>query len=98
MIRERAYGENFDETVAYKNGDFAANELAILQERSKEFFGEGKRWFDLVRLQDASHKSLAYSAAASYNGNPIITNQPILWPIDTGVLSGDKLIEQTPGY
>lgn len=98
MIRERAYGENFDETVAYKNGDFAANELAILQERTKEFFGEGKRWFDLVRLQDASHKSLAYSAAASYNGTPIITNQPILWPIDTGVLSGDKLIEQTPGY
>lgn len=96
QIRKRAYGENYP---VYANGSYADNELTILQERTKEFIGEGKRWFDVVRLQDANKQPLVYSAAASYTGTPILTTaKPILWPIDTGVLSGDALIEQTPGY
>ncbi len=50
-IRERAYGENWDETVyGYKAGSFSDNEIAILQEKTKEFFQEGQRWWDLRRL------------------------------------------------
>lgn len=51
MLRERAYGDNWDEaTYGYTPGDFKTNEVAILQESDKEFFLEGRRWFDLRRL------------------------------------------------
>lgn len=51
LIRQRAYGENWDASVyGYKAGDFAQNEIAILQEKTKEFFQEGQRWWDLRRL------------------------------------------------
>lgn len=50
-IRERAYGDNWDEaTYGYTAGSFADNEVAILQEKTKEFFQEGQRWWDLRRL------------------------------------------------
>lgn len=61
-IRERAYGSNWDVTkYGYTAGDFKANEIAILQESAKEFFQEGKRWWDLRRMtavkggQDSDH-------------------------------------------
>ncbi len=51
MIRKRAYGDNWNEaTDAYVAGDFKDNEIAILQEKAKEFFQEGQRWWDLRRL------------------------------------------------
>ncbi len=51
LIRERAYGDNWDAaTYGYKAGSFADNEIAILQEKTKEFFQEGQRWWDLRRL------------------------------------------------
>jgi hypothetical protein len=51
LIRQRAYGDNWDETkYGYKAGTFADNESAILHEKDKEFIMEGTRWFDLVRL------------------------------------------------
>lgn len=51
MLRERAYGDNWDESsYGYTPGDFKTNEVAILQESDKEFFLEGRRWFDLRRL------------------------------------------------
>ncbi|MBD5244046.1 MAG: RagB/SusD family nutrient uptake outer membrane protein [Barnesiella sp.] len=51
LIRERAYGDNWNEaTYGYKAGSFADNEIAILQEKTKEFFQEGQRWWDLRRL------------------------------------------------
>lgn len=51
LVRQRAYGENWDEaTYGYKAGDFRANEVAILKEKTKEFLMEGQRWWDLRRL------------------------------------------------
>lgn len=50
-IRKRAYGDNWDETkYGYTAGSFLENEVAILQESAKEFFQEGKRWWDLRRM------------------------------------------------
>ncbi len=104
QIRKRAYGSAYDATThAYTNGDFATNELAILKERDKEFVAEGKRWFDIRRMQDASGNPLVFSAAASYGSTTSILNQAteahkLLWPVDTEVLSRDKLVTQTPGY
>lgn len=51
MVRARAYGDAWDESVyGLKAGSFAENETAILQERAKEFFQEGDRWWSLRRM------------------------------------------------
>ena len=104
QIRQRAYGANYP---AFINGSFAENEKAILAERDKEFVNEGTRWFDLIRMQDASKKSLVFSAEVNYPNvfggtpQPVLTSDKaymILWPIDVGVLNGDPEIKQNPGY
>ena len=98
QIRERAYGPSYTE---YTAGTFAENELAILKERDKEFVAEGTRWFDLVRMQDASKQPLVFSAEASYTGSAVLKSSEVyklLWPIDKDVLAEDHLIAQTYGY
>lgn len=50
-VRARAYGNNWDESkYGYVAGSFAENETAILQERAKELFQEGDRWWSLRRM------------------------------------------------
>ena len=107
QVRQRAYGSNYSPAVAYTNGTFADNELAILKERDKEFVAESKRWFDVRRLQDASGKPLAFSRAASYGQvagvvEPILNEateaHKLLWPIDVDIMSRDETVTQTPGY
>lgn len=102
-IRERAYGPNYIVSVhGYKHRSFAENELAILKERDKEFVYEGKRWFDLLRLQDASKKPLAFSADVNYdNSVPVIKPgeaYKLLWPIDVNTLNNDPELVNNPGY
>ena len=104
QIRERAYGSDYP---VYADGGFAANELAILKERDKEFVAEGSRWFDLIRMQDASKKPLAFSAEAAYpvtyggTATAVLSSGSdylLLWPVDVTVLTNDTEIEQTVGY
>ena len=81
--------------------------MAILKERDKEFVAESKRWFDVLRLQDAAGKPLVFSKEANY-GKIANTVQPILneateaykvlWPINKDVMNRDKDVAQTPGY
>lgn len=101
QVRERAYGEKYA-GHEYVNSTFEANELAILHERDKEFVWEGKRWFDVVRLSDASHNSLVFSATANYPAtSPLISTgekHKLLWPIDINTKNINPLLEQTPGY
>ena len=90
------------------NGDYAANELAILKERDKEFVAEGTRWFDVLRMHDANKKPLVFSTAAAYPDElggealPILkadTEQhKLLWSIDKAVLNADPKLTQTWGY
>ena len=100
-VRERAYGSNY-EANKYTEGNYAENELAILQERDKEFVWEGKRWFDVVRMHDANGKSLAFSATANYpSDKPLLDpseEYKLLWPIDVNIMSVNPLLKQTPGY
>ena len=49
-VRERAYGSAYAANK-YPRGSETAEE-AILEERSKEFVGEGKRWYDIRRMKD----------------------------------------------
>ena len=108
-VRERAYGENWNDDLKYvDNGDYAANELAILKERDKEFVCEGTRWFDVIRMHDANKKPLVFSTAAAYpeelggEAAPILkadTEQhKLLWSIDKTVLNADPKLTQTWGY
>jgi hypothetical protein len=99
-VRKRAYGGS---APAFTNGSFEANELAIFYERTKEFVSEGKRWFDLIRMQDASGKPLVFRKDLNLVGvldNVDGQKHKILWPIDLGTLTADpKLIgNQNPGY
>ena len=102
-IRRRAYGKSYDVSIhAYQNSSFAENELAILQERDKEFVFEGKRWFDLVRLQGENWKPLAFSPMANYGETSSLISEKnaymLLWPIDTNTLKKDPQLINNPGY
>ncbi len=96
-IRERAYGDNWDVAkFGYKAGSFAQNEVAILQEKTKEFFQEGQRWWDLRRMtivkggSDADHLIFRPEGCIGYGldlaSHPdwyeirTIGNDPADWP------------------
>ena len=68
---------------------------------------EGCRWFDVVRMHDASHNPLVFSATAAYpsimggTATPILSSSEshkLLWPVNTAVLAGDPNLKQTVGY
>lgn len=80
----------------------------ILAERSREFYGEGYRWFDLVRTQTWAELSSSYQIGGSNYGDhtpETVTRdiQPYLYlrPIPQGQLDrmeGDIASFQNPGY
>ena len=54
----------------------------ILEERSREFFGEGYRWYDLVRTQTWKTKAKTYSIAGNPH-DPSNLNDPLLHTVRT---------------
>lgn len=68
--------------------DKEAAEQAILDERKLEFVAEGKYWYDARRMLGGKH------ALSQVGGNEL----KLLWPIDSDVLSKDKLVTQNKGY
>lgn len=83
----------------------------LLAERSREYYGEGYRWYDLVRTQEWTKLSSSYSICGSSYGNhtPTTTSRTIqsyyyLRPIPQGeidalqVSAAEKAAYQNPGY
>ncbi|PIB38262.1 RagB/SusD family nutrient uptake outer membrane protein [Maribacter sp. 4G9] len=91
-IRERAFGENYVEaTHGFTNGSQVDNANAILDERYKEFVGEGKRWWDLRRAGD----SFVIDNVSFLNPGDEFK---LLLPITTDMIGRNPALVQTPGY
>jgi hypothetical protein len=83
----------------------------ILAERSREYYGEGYRWFDLVRTQKWNELAGSYQICGTGYGDrtPITVTRTIepkhyLRPIPSGQIDGmemtdaEKAAYQNPGY
>jgi hypothetical protein len=83
----------------------------ILAERSREYYGEGFRWFDLVRAQKWGELAATYMIASVNKGDHtavtttrLILPKHYLRPIPQGQLDGmqmtadEKAAFQNPGY
>lgn len=94
LIRKRAYGEanyNADPTLTYVNGTKLANANAILNERYKEFIGEGKRWWDLRRAGNSFvFDNVSYLTLAN--------EYKLLLPITNDMIGRNPALVQTTGY
>ncbi len=90
QVRERAYGENFA-GHEYSNATKAENAQTILDERLKEFFAEGKRWWDLVRAGD----SYVFDEVSTLDATEAYK---IYYSISESMLANDPELKQTDGY
>lgn len=83
----------------------------ILAERSREYYAEGNRWFDLVRTQKWNELAGTYQICGSNYGDhtPATVTRTIekyhyLRPIPSGQIDGmemttaEKAAYQNPGY
>lgn len=89
-VRARAYGDNFAGNEI-TSGTKAENTQAILNERMKEFVGEGKRWWDLVRAGNG----IVFDEVATLNANEA---HKIYYSISQSMLANDSELTQTEGY
>ncbi|MEO6283167.1 MAG: RagB/SusD family nutrient uptake outer membrane protein [Dyadobacter sp.] len=97
-VRDRAFVPGKD-PKPFVNAGKDANELAIFNERTKEFVHEGKRWYDLRRMKYGAEPLIFKSASQPYGLLDKTTQgYRILWPIEAAIWTNDPLVAQTPGY
>ncbi|MCG7858435.1 RagB/SusD family nutrient uptake outer membrane protein [Flavihumibacter sediminis] len=98
-VRNRAFGGLANDPAPFVNGSKDANEIAIFEERSKEFVFEGKRWYDLRRMQFGGEPMVFISTSHPYGVLDKATqSHMVLWPIPPSIWTNDPLVNQTPGY
>jgi hypothetical protein len=112
VIRARAGKWSFDNNGnVEKDEDHSAEMVAatpavididyILAERSREYYGEGYRWFDLVRTQTWTDIAGSYQICGTAKGDhtPVTVNRTIepyhyLRPIPVGQMDGMQMTEE----
>ncbi len=95
-VRKRAYDSAnvaLPAAYTYVNASQAANAKAILDERYKEFIGEGKRWWDLLRAGE----NYVYDEVESMTGTGGVKKN-IYLPITSNMIADDNTLKQTEGY
>jgi len=94
LVRARAFGTTYDTNVqGYPNQAVDADpKEAILQERFLEFIFEGKRWYDLRRMDAGGMYVFEYTNIPPSNA------YKLLWPIDRNTLTNNPALQQNPGY
>lgn len=99
QIRDRAFGGPGNDPSPFVNGSKDENELAIFEERMKEFVYEGKQWYDLRRMK-IGNEPLAFKSNQHPYGvlDKGTEAHKLLWPIPPSVWTNDPLVNQTPGY
>ncbi len=92
QIRQRAYGINYLKAIhGYTNSSQIDNTNAILDERYKEFIGEGKRWWDLRRAgNNYVFDNIDFLSPGDEN--------KLLLPITADMIGRNPELKQTPGY
>jgi len=82
----------------------------LLDEMLREYYGEGRRWFDLTRTQQWLERSLTYhisetrTSLQSVEGTRMIKKENYLTPVPQSQIdamqmtSEEKEAFQTPGY
>ncbi|GGM95825.1 membrane protein [Dyadobacter beijingensis] len=96
-VRDRAFAGKDPKPFVNKGKD--ANELAIFEERTKEFVHEGRRWYDLRRMKYGTEPLVFKSVNHPYGVLDKTTQgYRILWPIEAAIWTNDPLVTQTPGY
>jgi hypothetical protein len=70
----------------------ATMQAAILQERQWELFGEGKRWFDLVRTNTAASVMSPILVGRKYP--PFTDINRVLWPLSITALNANSSLVQ----
>jgi hypothetical protein len=106
-VRARAYGVNAYPKVIPSTTYEMDN--VILDERAREFIGEGKRWFELLRFgmrDNFSHKELLIDRIlSSVSGVQQLTLAPRLvnpesWylPLNSDALASNPSLKQNPYY
>lgn len=82
----------------------------LLDEMLREYYGEGRRWFDLTRTQQWLERSLTYhisetrTTLQSVEGTRMIKKENYLTPVPQGQIDAMKMTNeekeayQTPGY
>ena len=90
-------------TNFFRHYFLSRTEVAIFNEKNKEFIQEGQRWWDLCRMTlTKGGKHLVFCKEASLDGiNPVLNESvayKVLWPLDKTILSNDSTLVQTPGY
>jgi len=92
QVRQRAFGANYDAALhGFVNGSQVDNANAILNERYKEFIGEGKRWWDLRRAGD----SFVIEQISFLNPGD---EYKLQLPITTDMIGRNPDLVQTQGY
>ena len=107
QVRSRAYG--VEDYVQITSSSTLEMDRILIDERAREFIGEGKRWFDLMRFasrDNFAHKELlidrvvnSFPSTLQLVINPRVNN-PESWylPLNATALNANQKLVQNPYY